>query len=98
MDVSQLPSNRKFGFILGDIRNLRNIFSGLSAIQAGLFGLVALLILIAAIQRPQLLEPFNKLWMKLGLMLGILIRPVVLLIFFGGIFVPIGLFSTNFQR
>jgi hypothetical protein len=99
MDVEQLPSNRKFGFLFSAIFAISAIyFSGLSTILAGLFGLAALLTLIVAIQRPQFLEPFNKLWMKLGLILGILIRPVVLLVFFGGIFVPIGLFFRLISR
>ena len=99
MDMIQLPSNRKFGFLFSAIFAISAIyFSSLSTIQAGLFGLVAFLTLIVAIQRPQFLEPFNKLWMRLGFMLGVLISPLVLLVLFVGIFVPIGLFFRLISR
>ena len=40
---------------------------------------------------PQLLLPFNKLWMKLGLLIGKIVSPVVMGLIYFLIFTPIAL-------
>ena len=44
--------------------------------------LVAAAFLAAAIVRPQLLEPLNRLWFRFGLLLGRFIAPVVMTVLF----------------
>jgi hypothetical protein len=52
---------------------------------------IAALFLLAALLRPALLHPLNRLWMKLGLFLHRVVNPIVMgLLFFGTIW-PTGL-------
>jgi hypothetical protein len=51
---------------------------------AGVFALVAIL-------RPTLLRHPNRLWTKLGLLLGKIVSPVALAILFYGVVAPIGM-------
>jgi len=45
-----------------------------------------------------LLTPFNKLWMRLGLLLGLIISPLVIGMIFFVLFVPIGILMRLFGR
>ena len=55
-----------------------------------LFGLAVLFLLVTMI-KSELLLPLNKLWMRLGLLLGMIISPIVLGVIFFGLFTPIAL-------
>jgi hypothetical protein len=52
--------------------------------------IVAALFAIVAISKPALLATPNRLWMKLGLLLGKVISPIALGILFYGVITPIG--------
>jgi hypothetical protein len=90
----ELPSNRKFGFfftficlLVGAYLSITETanYNYLSFSMAGLFLLVSLV-------KADLLLPLNKLWMRLGLLLGMVVSPVVLGVIFFGLFMPISLF------
>jgi hypothetical protein len=51
---------------------------------------VAALFALAALVRPSLLAGMNRLWMKLGILLGKVVSPVALGILFYAVFTPIG--------
>jgi hypothetical protein len=53
--------------------------------------LIALLFLLIAFIRPEILEPFYKLWMRLGDFLGRIVTPVVMLLIFICAFIPTAL-------
>ena len=87
-----LPSNKKFGFF----------FSAIFLIMAayfyvyredniiGIYAFVALsaTCLLITLSKPVILRPFNKLWMRFGLLLGMIVNPIVLGIIFFIIFTP----------
>jgi hypothetical protein len=80
-----LPSNRKFGLFFAAIAlvGAAVAYSKHSPVLA--VGLVACSAAFAACAawRPDLLEPLNRLWYRLGLLLGRIVSPIVLgLIFF----------------
>jgi ABC-type uncharacterized transport system permease subunit len=52
---------------------------------------LALAFLAASLLRPQLLEPLNRLWFLLGIVLGKIMTPVVMLLIYVLTIVPIGL-------
>ena len=96
----ELPTNRKFGlfftfvflvvasyFFLRDSILISYIF----------FALAAVLLLITFINEHALL-PLNKLWMRFGQLLGIIISPMILGIIFFGIFTPYSLIMRLFGR
>jgi Saxitoxin biosynthesis operon protein SxtJ len=53
------------------------------------FGVAAVFALIALLN-PMLLTPLNRLWIKLGVLLGRVVSPIALGILFYGILTPIG--------
>ena len=48
--------------------------------------------------KPDLLDPLNKAWMTLGLLLGKIITPLILGVIFFGIFSPIAIFFKIIGR
>lgn len=46
---------------------------------------------LAALLRPALLAPLNRLWIRLGVLLGRVVGPVALGILFYGVFTPLGI-------
>tara|TARA_Y100000813_G_C23886605_1_gene222876 strand:+ start:261 stop:551 length:291 start_codon:yes stop_codon:yes gene_type:complete len=54
-----------------------------------ILGSICGIFLIITITNAKILLPLNKLWMKLGILLGIIISPIIMGIIFFGIFTPI---------
>jgi hypothetical protein len=87
----KLPSNKKFGFF----------FTSVFAIATGYFFMIrdiSLAYILASttvvfctvtVVRADFLLPLNKLWMRFGLFLGMIINPIVLGVLFFGVFTPI---------
>jgi len=95
-----LPSNKKFGtffcivfLVLGAYFYWIKYFT-LSYVFASL----GLITLILTIIKSSLLLPFNKLWMGLGFLLGMIISPIVLGAIFFLIFTPIALITKLIGR
>ena len=84
----ELPSNRKFGFFftfvfaaialyLFDSSRVNWAYTSLA---------IASVFLIVTLVRSNSLSPLNKLWMRFGLLLGMVVSPIVLGIIFFGVF------------
>ena len=85
-----LPSNKKFGFFFTVIFLIITayFFHLDSKIIASTMFVLALTFLIITLNRPKLLFPLNKLWMRFGLLLGMIINPIVMGIIFFGLITP----------
>ena len=87
----QLPSNRKFGFFF------TFVFTALAAYfyystnvsWAYAFIAAALVFLIVTLVKSDALLLLNKLWMRFGLLLGMIVNPIILGVIFFGLFTPI---------
>lgn len=55
------------------------------------FLIVGVVLVAAALLRPAMLAPLNRLWTKLGLLLFHVVNPVVMLLLFAVIIIPAGL-------
>ena len=100
LSAIELPSNRKFGFF----------FTAVFLIVAGysyhinsnvwpyILCLIGLIFFVVTIVKADILLPLNKLWMKIGLLLGIVISPIIMGIIFFGIFTPIAILMRLFKR
>jgi len=95
----ELPSNRKFGlfftiifFITGVyfFKESKNVGVALFIVSVGFFA--------ATVLKPLILLPLNKLWLRFGLLLGMLVSPIVLAIIFFGMFTPIALIMRLYGR
>lgn len=96
----KLPSNRKFGlffsaiFLVGFIRYFKE---GIDPV-AWTFAVLALVFAALTIAKPDVLLPLNKLWMRFGLLLGMVVSPIVLGVIFFALFMPIGFVMRVFRR
>ena len=90
----KLPSNRKFGFFFTTIFLLSSFYSYYIDIEIMVYVLGAIcgIFLIITITKPKVLLPLNKLWMKFGILLGMIVSPIVMGLIFFGIFTPIAIF------
>ena len=96
----ELPSNKKFGFFFTCIFSILTFYSlsiG-STLWAQAFAMLAALFLLITLMIPQVLLPLNDLWMRLGLLLGIIVTPIILGIIFFGLITPYGVVTRMFGR
>jgi len=87
----KLPSNKKFGFFFTFIFSIAAAYFYISNdfSWAYAFGTASLIFLFFTAVKDDILLPLNKLWMRFGFLLGIIVSPFVLGIIFFGIFTPI---------
>jgi energy-coupling factor transporter transmembrane protein EcfT len=89
----ELPSNRKFGFFFTFLFTIASAYFYYVENISWAYAFVAassLFLLITLIKADALL-PLNKLWMRFGILLGMIVSPIVLGIIFFGLFTPIGM-------
>ena len=96
----KLPSNKKFGFFFSAVFFF--VAAYLLYIQnqiiASAMFVVALLFLFTTLFKADLLLPLNKLWMRLGLLLGMIISPIVIAVIFFGLITPYGVVMRAMGR
>ena len=96
----ELPSNRKFGFFFTAIFALAGayfLYQNAVTLSYVLF-ILATLFLLATVIKSELLLPLNKLWMRFGLLIGMIVSPIVLGVMFFGLFTPMALFMRLIGR
>ena len=95
-----LPSNQKFGLFFSVVFSLFSayFFYLENNFWSYIFGLLALVFIIMALIKNDLLGPLNKLWFKFGLLLGKIVSPVVMGLIFFGIFTPIAIIMKIIGR
>lgn len=96
----ELPSNKKFGFFCTFVFAILAFYFLFidSILWAQALALLAVLFLLITVIIPQVLLPLNKLWMRLGLLLGMIVSPIVLGIIFFGLVTPYGVVMRMFGR
>ncbi len=84
------PSARSTGYVFAAVfLILALIFRRNAVMLYGGLGLAALLLALA-LAAPAVLEPLNRLWFRLSLLLNRIMNPVVMLLMFAIAFVPMG--------
>jgi hypothetical protein len=98
----KIPSNKKFGYFFSAVFLIVSSYFFYSystnQIFGYVFGIISLVFFITTFINPELLLPLNKVWMKLGLILGMVISPIVLGIIFFGLLTPYGVIMRFFGR
>lgn len=96
----KLPSNRKFGFFFSVIFTIISIYLFFydNYNTAYIFLVISIIFFLITILKADLLLPFNKLWMRFGFILGLIVNPVVLGIIYFLVFTPTGLIMRLFKR
>ena len=90
IDNLNLPSNRRFGvfFTFVFAVTAAYFYYTENITWAYAFIIISLSFLIITIVKSDILLPLNKLWMLLGLLLGMIVSPIVLGVIFFGLFTP----------
>jgi hypothetical protein len=89
----ELPSNRKFGFFFTFVfaAVAAYFYYSTNVSWAYVFVAAALAFLLVTLIQSDALLPLNKLWMRFGLLLSMIVSPIVLGIIFFGLFTPIAI-------
>ena len=97
----ELPTNKKFGFFFTAIFLIATTYfyiNNASSSVVSTLSVVSLSFLVATLVNPDVLLPLNRLWMRFGLLLGMIISPIVMGIIFFGLFTPMSLTMRLFRR
>lgn len=87
-------SDRSFGWLMVALTAGLCAYSVFKAAPVGVsvaWGVAAALVAGVTRWSPQWLAPFNRLWMRLGLLMGRVVNPVVFGVMFFGLITPIAL-------
>ena len=90
----KLPSNRKFGFFFTLVFALAAtayFYYSANLTWTYVFIAAALVFLLVTLIKSDALLPLNKLWMRFGLLLGMIVSPIVLGVIFFGLITPIAI-------
>jgi hypothetical protein len=98
--TAEVASNKRFGLVVGGIALafgcVRAYWHGEIGVFSELLGGIGLVLIVAALIKPDALEPANRGWNKLGLLLHKVTNPI----FLGGMYViaivPTGLMMRLF--
>lgn len=97
---AELPTNKKFGnfFTIVFIIVASYFYFNKSLNLSYIFGVVAAVFILVTILKDDLLLPLNRLWMRFGLLIGMIISPIVLGLIFFTLFTPVAIFMRLFGR
>ena len=89
----ELPSNRKFGFFFTLVFSVAAayFYNFVNMTWAYSFIAVSFIFLVITLVKDEILLPLNKVWMWLGLLLGMIVSPILLGVIFFGLFTPIAI-------
>ena len=89
----ELPSNRKFGFFFTFVFGLAAAYFYYAGNMGWAYAVVAAasMFLLLTLIKSDALLPLNKLWMRFGLLLGMIVSPIILGIIFFCLFTPIAM-------
>ena len=89
----ETSSDRSFGLVIFAALSIYGLIPLLSASRSvRVWALVAALpFLVLALVAPKLLAPLNRVWMKLGLLMGKIVNPIVMALLFFLTITPIAL-------
>ncbi len=95
-----LPSNKKFGFFFTIVFAVAAAYFYHSKNMQGAYIFIGASSLISVITlvKDEILLPLNKLWMRFGLLLGMIVNPIILGMIFFGLFTPIALIMRFIGR
>lgn len=90
---------RKFGFTIGGVLLLITLLLVFRGRTAGpIWGAIAFAFILAASIVPAWLGPFHRIWLSFSIVLGAIMTPVILTIFFFLVVTPVGLLQHLFGK
>jgi hypothetical protein len=98
--INKIPSNRNFGIVFCFfflILALYPFVFNQSQVNKT-FAIISAFFLLLGIFNSKILTPFNKLWMKFGLLLNKITSPIIMLIVYIFVLTPTGLLKRIFTK
>ena len=95
-----LPSNKKFGLFFSCVFFIVSVYFWYNQdLNTGFITfIISALFALVTITKADLLLPLNRLWMRFGFLLGMIVSPLVLGAIFFTLFTPIGIITRFFGR
>ncbi|MCP5230618.1 MAG: hypothetical protein H6948_00745 [Zoogloeaceae bacterium] len=100
MQHIELPSNRSFGLLFTVVFSVVGTWRFVRGDEWSYyvwFGIAAVF-LILGLANAGILTPLNRLWMRFGLLLGMIVSPIVLGVIYFVMIAPIGILMRLFGR
>jgi len=96
----KLPSNKSFGALFSVVFLIVAIYFYINKniLFFLIFGNFSIILTIITLSKSEILSPLNKMWMRFGLFLGMIINPVVMGFIFFFIFTPVSFLMKLFGR
>ena len=95
----KLPTSRNFGIVFFVVFLLIAIWPILNNGEIRIWSLIiSSIFLILGLLNSKLLTPLNKIWFKLGILLGNIIAPLIMAIIFFVVVTPTGLIIKIFRK
>ncbi len=92
-------SERGFGFVFATVFAVISLWPLTGSGSVRIWALaVAALFLAAALVRPSILRPLNRLWFRFGLLLGRIVSPIVMAVVFSVAITPTALIMRAFGK
>ena len=95
----KISSNRSFGLVFFVIFIIIALWPLLKEGDIRIWSIiVSVIFLILGLLNSKILTPLNQLWMRLGMMLGTVVSPIVMGIVYFGVITPIGIILKLFGK
>ena len=95
----KISSNRSFGIVFFIVFLIIAVYPLLNDNSVRIWSMIiSIIFFILGLINSKILTPFNIIWMKLGIYLGIIISPLVMGIVFFLVVTPIGLLMRIFKK
>ena len=95
----KIGSNKSFGIVFFIVFLLISLYPLTNHENIRIWSLIiSLIFLILGLLNSKILNPFNKLWFKLGMILGRIISPIIMSIIFFLVVTPIGLIMKLLKK
>ena len=99
MNEVKIGSNKNFGIVFFAVFLIISLYPILNDDSLRLWSLViSITFLILGLMNSKILSPLNRLWFKLGIILGKIISPIIMGIIFFFIVTPIGYLMRLFKK
>ncbi len=99
MDEIKIGSNRSFGIVFFVVFLLISIYPLINYENIRYWSLIiSLIFLILGFLNSKLLTPLNKIWFKIGILLGKIISPLIMGIIFFLVVTPIGFLMRMLKK
>ena len=96
MSVNKLPTNKNFCLTFSFVFLIVSVILVLKANNVSIiFFTLSIIFLLLGFANSKILLPLNKIWFKLGLLLGLIVAPMVMFLIFFLLITPIGFIMKN---